>query len=253
MRDRYSAPGGGDFQVGRVLNRGFDLLLGDFLKFFGMAVIIWLPILLLSLFGGALFAFAGGDAQNMNSAALVVGAITMAIVFLILSVLSQAAVLYGAFQKMRGQTFTIGTSFSQGFARLLPIIGMLIVMGLALAFGFVLLIVPAFILTAMWYVALPACVIERLGPLASLGRSASLTKGDRWKIFGIYFLIFIANQIVSAVLSRILGGGIVSAIGNFLWVALVSAFQSIVVAVTYHDLRAAKEGIGVDRIAQIFE
>src|SRR5215475_5262435 len=36
----------------------------------------------------------------------------------------------------------------------------------------------------MWFVAVPACVEERLGPWTSLRRSRDLTKGHRWKLCG---------------------------------------------------------------------
>ena len=39
--------------------------------------------------------------------------------------------------------------------------------------GFILLIVPGLILFTMWFVATPACVVERLGPMRSLGAARS--------------------------------------------------------------------------------
>jgi hypothetical protein len=247
MSESYSGPADSDFQVGRVINRSFELLFSDFVKFFATTVIIWLPFLALSFFGGAYIA------ASINWGVVLVGAVLAVVLILGLSIFSQAVVLYGAFQKMRGLDFSIGASFAQGFSRSLPILGMLLLMGLAIFFGLLLLVVPALILSTMWFVALPACVIERLGPMASLDRSAVLTRGYRWKVFGIYILILVVNEIVAQVLNAILGEGITGAIVNLLWLALASAYQSIVVAVIYHDLRAAKEGIGVERIAQVFD
>jgi hypothetical protein len=56
----------------------------------------------------------------------------------------------------------------------------------------------------MWMVALPACVVEGLGPIKSLGRSANLTKGHRWKILGIFLVLNVVGGIMSGLLSGVL-------------------------------------------------
>jgi len=53
---------------------------------------------------------------------------------------------------------------------------------------------PGLIVFTMWFVATPACVVERLGPFRSMGRSRQLTKGHRWKIFGTIVLIFVGGE-----------------------------------------------------------
>jgi hypothetical protein len=37
------------------------------------------------------------------------------------------------------------------------------------------------------------------------------------------------------------------------WDALMGAYQSIVVAVAYHDLRVVKEGVDIEHIASVFD
>jgi hypothetical protein len=263
----YLEPARGDFQVGRVLGRSFAVLFGDFLRFFVTALIIWLPFLLLGAFMAiaALHSLTKADPRAPSSAALIVGAIVAIVLFLVLFVLSQAAMVHGAFQKMRGRRFGIGASLARSFARVLPILAMVFLMGLAIFFGALLLIVPAFILSAMWYVALAPCVLEGLGPLASLERSAALTKGHRWKIFGQQFMLLIAGLVLGVligvvlnVLGRALGPGatlntIVNLIVNLVWYAGWIAFGIMILVVTYHDLRVAKEGIGTDQLAAVFE
>src|SRR5207302_7500833 len=103
---------------------------------------------------------------------------------LFLGTLCQAVILHAAFQDMRGRAVNLGESLSVGLRRFLPIIGASILLSLGAAVGMLLLIVPGLILLTMWYVAIPACVVEELGPARSLGRSSELTRGNRWKIFG---------------------------------------------------------------------
>ena len=59
------------------------------------------------------------------------------------------------------------------------------------------------------------------------------------------------GAIVTTVLS--VGGLLASVIGRMAWDALMGAYQSIVVAVAYHDLRVAKEGVDIDHIASVFD
>jgi hypothetical protein len=89
-----------------------------------------------------------------------------------------------------------------------------------------------------------------------MGRSAQLTKGHRWKIFGLWIAPIVAGAIVQSVLeglSNYVGGTLLMLIVLLAWGALVSAFYAILVVVTYHDLRVAKEGVDTDQIAAVFD
>ena len=44
-------------------------------------------------------------------------------------------------------------------------------------------------MTCIYFVATPAAVAERLNPFSALSRSAQLTHGRRWGIFGLTFLL----------------------------------------------------------------
>src|SRR5262249_28346009 len=99
------------------------------------------------------------------------------------------------------------------------------------------------------------CVVERLGPWRSLRRSQELTKGHRWKILGLALLIIIPSLGslaiafgLSAVASPMAG-----LIGKYILSSIWGACSATVVAVTYHDLRVAKEGVDIDRVAGVFD
>lgn len=238
------------FRVGAVFSRTFELLFRDFVKFFLLTAIAWSPFLLFLLLSlGA----AGGGPAGAGRGALAGVSVVLWAVF---SVLGQAVIFYGAFQQMLNRSFAIGESLKRGLARFFPIIGLLICLTLGVGLGFVLLIIPGVILWVMWSVAAPVCVVEGEGPLASLSRSARLTKGNRWRIFGVVLVIDIVSQLGQGVVQLGLSeaaGVLVGAIGTFLWMALAQTFSSIAVAVIYHDLRVAQEGIDVERIAAVFD
>ena len=143
-----------EFRIGRVFSRSFELLFRDFAKFVLLGGIAWLPFLLLALVGfGA--AATGRQPGSGGFATIAVAAVGSIVLFLALQILSQAVVLYGTFQVMRGQSFAIGESLSRGLARFLPILGMFVIIGLATGLAAILLLFPAFISVSYTHLTLP--------------------------------------------------------------------------------------------------
>jgi uncharacterized membrane protein len=67
---------------------------------------------------------------------------------------------------------------------------------LAIGFGLLLLIVPGLILYTRWAVGLPALLREDLSVSEAMGRSSSLTEGNRWRILGLGLLIWVPFLLV---------------------------------------------------------
>jgi hypothetical protein len=170
--------------------------------------------------------------------------------------LSEAVTLYAAFNAMRGRPFRLTEAFARGFARFFPILGVSILFGIVVGFGVVLLLVPGLMWGARYYVALPACVMEALGPAQSMNRSAELTKGYRWRIFGVYLVVALvtgAPEGAISVLFTSAAGSVAGLTVTLVWHVLVAAYSSITVAVMYHDLRVLKDGIDIEQIAAVFD
>ena len=243
------------FRVGRVLGRSFGVLGRHFIQFLLVTIV---PIAPLAYVMAIEVAALVGVKHPDSAVAVRIGLLVIAAVAFwgLTMMIAQAVVLYGTFQDMRGKPMRFGEAIAKGLARFFPIIGLAICTMLAVGVGFVLLIIPGIMFAMMFYVALPACVVERVGPIASMKRSAALTKGHRWKLFGIAILIGLLSAIGSAVVATILtivGGPTVMLVGRFLWQAIMGAFGAVVVAVIYHDLRTAREGIDVERMAAVFD
>ena len=108
----------------------------------------------------------------------------------------------------------------------------------------------------IFYVAIPACVIEKLGVFASMGRSNDLTRGYRWPIFGVFLIVGIVSAVSSGLLAFLLsmaGGSPIEWVFNFGLQVVTTAYSSVLVAVIYHNLRVAKEGVDVSKIASVFD
>jgi hypothetical protein len=229
-----------EFRIGAVLNRTWLVLSRSFFTFCAVTAVASLPNLLLL--------------NSNQSRGMAIAGTLLADV---MRRLSQAMVIYGAFQQLRGQPVSLAESLQVGLRRIIPVIGLAIAASVLTALGFVLLIVPGVIVATMLFVATPVCVVERLGPFTSMDRSAQLTKGHRWKIFGLLLLVFVPEIIVSATFETVVEiagtGGVLAATGQLVWDTIWGAVGAVLVIATYHDLRVAKEGVDTAQIAAVFE
>jgi len=234
----------GELRIGQVFSQSTAVLSRHFLLFFVVALVSGLPRILLET--------ATSDVGGFAAGRIVLGLFLS----LVLGTLAQAVLVYGAFQDMRGRPVNLGDCLRIGLGRFFPIVGLAICMSIGIMIGAVFLIVPGIILAVMWFVATPACVVEQLGPLSSMGRSSELTKGHRWKIFGMWLLVIIGAMIVSLIIGAVLGltgSFVLVTLGTLAWTGVWGAFYAIFVVVTYHDLRVAKEGVDVHQIASVFD
>jgi hypothetical protein len=240
-----------EFRVGRVLNRTSSVLSRNFLIFFVVTAVAHLPALL--FFKSTTMSATASGSEIAVAFGMMIGGLLLMIV---LSTLSQAIVLYGAFQNMRGREVSLSESLQVGLRRFFPIIGLAFLVTLLGMLAAIALIFPAFILFTMWFVATPVCVVEQLGPWSSMRRSRELTKGHRWKIFGLFVLMIIISAVAGGTIQAAftaMGGTPLALVGDVLWNGVWGAFYAIAVVVTYHDLRAAKEGVDIDQIAAVFD
>jgi uncharacterized membrane protein len=247
----------GDFRVGHVFSRAWSVFSHNFLTFILVTGIASLPSLLMPR---------PSPIPQADPFANLGVTLLLVVLLIVLGTLSQAVVLYGAFQAMRGKPINLTESARIGLRRFFPIVGLAISMTVLIFLASLLFVIPGLMLYMMWFVAAPVCVVEQLGPWRSMGRSRALTKGHRWKLFGLMLLIILPALIFGAIVGALMltatGGFLAMAaalsttlgqIVNLIWNAIWTAFYAIVIVVTYHDLRVAREGIDTEQIAAVFE
>lgn len=128
---------------------------------------------------------------------------------------------------------------------LLNAIFFMILYGLAVIFGFILLVLPGIFLAVKLALGLPSLVMERSNALDAMDRSYKLTKGNWWSLFGLVLVIALILAVVSFVILLPIGAlfGFASYFSlqggeGFLslsvWqIAVASVLQLAVNAVTY--------------------
>ena len=243
--------------IARVFQRTFDVLGRNFTTFFMLALImVGLPAVLTGM-----LQFRGLSEDGLPRFNPAVG--LSAIVSLVTNTILQGALIYGTVRDLNGERPAVADSLATGLRAFLPLIGLSILMGLGLALGFVLLIVPGVILACMWCVAVPSLVAENRGVFDSFQRSADLTRGNRMMIFALFVIYLVVFLVVSAIVGMLTGisGLITGALLSFnpfavLANALVSTVAGVVgstgVAVLYVELRQAREGAGPEWLRDIF-
>ena len=264
-----------EFRVGRVIGRTCLVFARSFIKFSPVTVIAGLPSLLIF--------------PNPRSPIVDLHLPVLATFQLLVSTMlfSQAIIVLCVFDGLHGKPVGLVAGTATSLRRFFPIAGLSLGVGVltgvfaglttllarnpisasaAISMVFILAGVGLFLI---WFLATPACVVERLDPFQSLGRSRSLTKGHRLKMFLLILLAVVIGLILFAIAGVTVGVivGIARVVAPRIladqtililavieaWLAALSAFLGILLAVTYRDLRLTKEGIYTDRIANIFE
>ncbi len=175
----------------------------------------------------------------------------------------QAAIVVGAVNSLNGRPVRLANMMEVGIRNFLPLLGLAIVMSVGIGLGMILLFVPGMILAVIWCVAAPSLVAEKRGIFESLQRSRELTKGYRWPIFGLIVIYFIVYMVIAGTVSgvSVATGGNLDGTGNMavtlIATPLIAVIQAIIgssgVAAIYYELRTAKEGVGADELAAVFD
>ena len=131
------------------------------------------------------------------------------------------------------------------------LIGTALAVGLAVAVGLMLLVVPGVFAYVILVLAAPVVVMERSAAGAAIRRSAALTRGHRGRILGAVAVTTISGVLAGAVASALVGGlvGQTGSVGALLLTEFVSvvvgglaaAWTGAVVAVLYIDIRIRTE------------
>jgi hypothetical protein len=249
-------------RIGAVISQTFQVLGRNFLTFFVLAV----------LFSGVPTAIIGYIQAQTVSEAFRSGSISLnpwtyvgAFLSYMLILILQGSLIRGAVSQLNGQKASLSDMLQTGLRNFLPLLGLGLLAGLAFACGFILLIVPGVMLALAWCVIAPAYVAEPLKFFDAFGRSAQLTRGNRWRILLLFVVIFAIFLLISMTLGAIFGVSMMATVGSSSAIFVQSVVISPIVntfnaligavgsAVLYIELRRAREGVGVDALASVFD
>jgi hypothetical protein len=245
------------FRVFRAMGLAFKAWFANFIPFTLVLAVLYAPLIYWTL----LLPTTDAESQATQDAYLTF--FSRAPYLLVgMTMFISPLITYRVIQYLNGAKSSMGTSLRFGIRGILPAIIMAVATTLVqmLPAGFIL----GMILTCWWFVAGPAAVVERLNPIEALSRSAVLTNGRRWGIFGIYLTIIIV--VVVVVLAWFVpmfanlknSDSDLSTARNAVlaFIVMYGIFQlytGIVQAVSYSLLRGDKDGVSNDELAKVFE
>jgi len=119
---------------------------------------------------------------------------------------------------------------------------------IATGIGFILLVVPGFIIATMVYVAIPVAVVERPGVMTSLHRSRDLTEGNKGSLFWILLAVWVVKAGLERWFAELFAADMLP-YASFCAQAVCGVFSAITTAVAYTQLRSEREGVSVPDLA----
>jgi hypothetical protein len=260
-----SGPQGGipPKRLGEILSAAFNIYKANASQLILIVAVVVVPLSLVSaLFSGVVFAPDKVRVTNTGGqvvfdytgrglgVALLAGAIAALIAVLISAVL-QAAILRAAAQATIGDPVDVEASYRYGLKRLWSVILVSILVGLVVAIGFILLVIPGIIFLVFLSVSIPVLIVEGRRGTDAMGRSWNLVKGNFWHAFGVIVVAALIVGIISGIIGAIGGNNwavrwIFTAIAQILTVP----FASLVSVLLYLDLRARGESLSADTLRQ---
>ncbi|HTD33846.1 MAG TPA: hypothetical protein VK665_09320, partial [Candidatus Elarobacter sp.] len=145
--DQYASYQPARFSVSLALSRAIETLVRNFFTIFAISALATLPYTLYSWFTAA---------DRVTGAAFIANLLNI-----VLSSLSEAMIVYATFQALRGRGIDPRESIARGLQRFGAVFLASLLIGVVTVLGFLLLIVPGLIVMTVFYLAIPACVVER--------------------------------------------------------------------------------------------
>jgi hypothetical protein len=157
-----------------------------------------------------------------------------------------------------GKPLSLGEACALGLKRLPTLLGVTILLGLMVAVGVILLVLPGIWLWGVFQLAFVAAIVERAGIFESFGVSRRLVSGNWWRATVIMFVAFVILIAVILVIGMIAGLVIVATggaaatlstdaqviqqlISGVLNLFTLSFFPCVLLSI-YYDLKLRKEG-----------
>ena len=243
--------------MGEILDVSFQLYRHHFAALAMVALICSGFPVILSLFIQA----SGGMFQHFWLALAYYG------IFVILSAIATAATVFIVSESYLGRPLGAAEALSRATPLLWRLIACSILTGLLVMIGFILFVIPGFILLCGLVLAFPVLVLEKdTTANAALSRSWALTRGSRWRIFGLLvtlgLLLYIPIIALTTLATIFLPSGEPGSVATGGLVALATAgvvqlflypLFYCVLTVAYYDLRVRKEAFDLEVLAQTLQ
>jgi hypothetical protein len=223
--------------LGELVSLTFELFGRHLATFLSLTLLVVAPVVILvdGVWGG--FLADGGNADpsaGASGTSLALGTIVIPPLVTALHVVVVQALA-------RGDEPAVGAALRLAAPRLPAALGAVALYILAVAFGLVALVVPGVWLSVRWYFAAQAAVVDGLGPVDALRRSAEVVGTRWWRTFGVLLafglLIGIFGAVTGAVV-RSIDDGVIYTSAQVLLQAVLLSLTAIFGTLLFFDSRS---------------
>jgi hypothetical protein len=245
-----------EFSAGGVLGKGFAIWAKSLPTLLLLTLFVYSPLL---IYKGYELAGERPFVDRVNFWGEIIAG-------LLLGFLATAAVIYAVFQRLRGERASVLGGLRTVLVRILPVMGAAILLAVAVALplglaGLLAVLHPAagllgtffyvYVYCMLWMMV-PAVVVERASPFTAFKRSVALTHRNKLRIFLVLLAVWAIRLGVNYVI-RTETSGDTSVVLELAAMLVGGSLEATMNAVAYHDLRQAKEGVGVDVLLKVFD
>ncbi|HEX5385155.1 MAG TPA: hypothetical protein VFW66_00495 [Gemmatimonadales bacterium] len=187
-----------------------------------------------------------------------------------LGAVATGATVFVVSEAYLGRTITAQEALARAAPYLWRLVLSAILFGLLLIIGFIFFIVPSIVFACGFALVWPALVLESLpSATAGLRRSWQLTRGAKWKVLGLWALLFLILLLPLLAVGIVIGvaGAIFAATGAqpagavvVASVVLTSLVQLAIyplyycaLTIIYYDLRVRREGFDLELLASTLQ
>ena len=189
------------------------------------------------------------SAVIVQTGVTILGLLVGAAIGIIIWAVLQAAVLRGAAQATIGDPVDIEASYRWGLARFGSVLLVALLVGIVVAVGFLLLIIPGFIFLVFLSVSEPALIVENRRGTEAMSRSWNLVRGQFWHALVVILVAAIITGVIQGILSAIGGDNwFVAWIFTAIAQIITAPFTALVTVLLYLDLRARTEALTAERL-----
>ncbi len=252
--------------LGEILDTAFKIYRRHFRSLCLAVLVVVVPLAVISTlvtlsadpsaFDGSADADAAFDETEVGALA------ATAVLAVLLSTLATAACTRAVAAAYLGRPVDWKASLRFGLRKLLPLVLVSILTGIAVILGLIALILPGIYIAVRLFLASPALVVEDQTATGAMGRSWTLVKDRWWATFGTILVSTLLIFIISAILQGLivapviagadsgLVGAILNTIGTVVTNTITIPLQAAVLTILYFDLRVRKEGFDLALLSE---
>ena len=231
--------------VSEIVDAAFSLYRRHAKQYITIAAIATAPSLIINLLlGGGVEPITPGDFIRMVPG-VIIGLVTFALV-------SAVIVRMGSDVYLGGDP-DVAATLQRVLPRVPALLASIVLTMVMVTVAALFLLLPSLYVVAVVFATVPVIVVERLGPLAAVSRSASLSKNIKLHILGTLVLVYgvyFGLAIGIPILTLLVGNPVIQLVVQSLFGVVSAPILNLVVMVLYFDARIRAEGFDVEHMAQ---